>query len=64
MVGLENQLWQYVRCMVFDGAKISDVWLSLGAPRTHRMPSLSLAMHVHEVREHVHCSSYSRFVIY
>ena len=63
MVGLENQLWQYVKCMVFDGVGISDVWLSWEAPSTHRMPGLSLSMHVHGVREHVHYSSNCRTVI-
>ena len=63
MLELENQLRQYVKCLVFDGVGISDVWLSLGAPSTHRMPGLSLSMHVHGVREHVHCSSCSRTVI-
>ena len=53
-----NLLWQCVNSMeyvIFDGVEIRGGWVLLRAPRTHRMSSLRWIMHVHGVREHMHC---------
>ena len=44
----------------FDGVEISGDWVLLRAPSTHRMSGFRDTMHVHEVREHMHCSIYSQ----
>ena len=52
-----NISWQYVISMnrrIFGGVGVKGGWLSMGAPSTHRMSSLSLVKHVHREVVHVH----------
>lgn len=44
-------------CLMFDGYEGMGVWLSMGAPKIHRILSLSRAMHMHVLGGLVHCSS-------
>lgn len=41
-----------------DGVGFGSGWLLLGAPNTHRMPTLSNAMHEHGVVSHERFSSH------
>jgi hypothetical protein len=41
-----------MNCMTFDEVGVKGGWLSMGVPNMHRMSSLSLAKHVHNIVEH------------
>jgi hypothetical protein len=47
----------------FDEFGGIGVWLSMGAPRVHRVLDLNLAMHVHVLGEQVHCINHYGIVI-
>lgn len=52
MVTVGNLSWESVNSMnslMFDDVWVNEGWLLFGAPSTHRMSSLSLAMHIHTI---------------
>lgn len=52
-----------MNCIVFSGFGVSGDWLPLGAPSTHKMFHLSVAMYVHGVRVRVQFSTHYGTII-
>lgn len=46
-----------MNCLVFEALGAKGGCLSMGVPSIYMMFGLSWAMHVHEVRGHVHCNN-------
>jgi len=51
-----------INCMTFDEVGVKGGWLSMGVPNMHRMSSLSLTKHVHNIVEHVHWDNHCGIV--
>jgi hypothetical protein len=60
---LSQQYVNLMNCMTFVEVGVREGWMSVGAPSTHSMSSLSLARHVHVIVGHVQWSSHCGIVL-